>query len=65
MLAIASVDDAFDLQEEFVIAAHPYDTVQGAACGRPLQQRGVTGMFLLRPSLQTFDWLLENLRKAP
>ncbi|KAL1529724.1 hypothetical protein AB1Y20_000661 [Prymnesium parvum] len=65
VMAIASLDDAFRQPEEFVIAAHPYDTVQGAACGQPLERRGVTGMFALRPSISTFDRLIANLQLEP
>ena len=65
VMAVGPLDDAFEQPEEFVIAAHPYDTVQGAACGHPLHRRGVTGMFSLRPSLGTYARLVDDLRVSP
>lgn len=60
-MILRPIDDAFALPE-FAMAAHPYDTVQGAACGLPIGGRGVTGLFLLAPSESRYEQLLSHSR---
>ena len=52
-MALQPLDQLF-ADQELVIAAHPYDMMQGA-CDLPLGRRAVTGLFMLRPSVAMCD----------
>jgi len=62
-MALQPLDHLF-ARPEMVIAAHPYDLMQGA-CGLPLGRRAVTGLFMLRPSLSRYDELLRHTAEHP
>ena len=61
MLVLESLDDLLRRPEDFTIAQHPYDLVQGR-CGIPPARRGVGAFFILRPNEMDFSSLGMYLR---
>ncbi len=62
VMALAPFDDLFDRPAaDFSIAHHPYDEVQGPACGIPRERRGVGAMFMLRPDRRDHAGLRAHL----
>jgi hypothetical protein len=64
VMVLRPLDDVFTSTPPrgLTMAHHPYDVVQGKACGIPLAERGVGALVVLRPSDTQYEALVSLFR---
>lgn len=60
LMFVRPIDALFGGDAEMTIAHHPYDQLQ-AQCGVPIAARGIAALFVVRPSLATYNALRSYL----